>query len=220
MSDILRHFSDESAQIAFVNIAPLARMARQELPERPETADIATMLDTLGRTGAGLGFAVARDEGVLTIRFAAGKDVTENVSTLAWKSLAASVGQAREQSKRIVSRSNLKGIITGCMIYSNDHKGAWPATLGELLQAGHVAPSVFRSPFDESEEPITAANVDRVSSYLYRAGTKSAADEVVACEREMRNGGCNFAFADGHVSWIDGPQAEELLAMMRSAATN
>jgi len=41
---------------------------------------------------------------------------------------------------------------------------------------------------------------------------------VVICERELRDGGLFVVFADGHVEWVLGPEAERLLAQMQQDA--
>jgi prepilin-type processing-associated H-X9-DG protein len=114
--------------------------------------------------------------------------------------------------------SNMKAIITACLIHANDNKSQWPTSLGDLLADSSITPQTLRAPYDEEQSEITAANADNASSYLYRDGTGLNAEDVVLCERTLREGGANFAFADGHVEWVDGPRAQELFTQMRRTA--
>jgi hypothetical protein len=218
LNRLLPHLPAESAQFAFVNLAPIARMALEELPKEPEAAAVADLLERLSRAESGIGLAVVREEGGLTIRAAGGTQIAQDTGEAAWRSLAASLARARTLSKRLATMSNLRGIVMACKIYANDHKGAWPDHLGRLIESGDVTPAEFRSPFDPSTEEITVANAGRVGSYLYRDGSKLSPEVVVVCERTLREGGACFGYGDGHVEWIEGPRAEELLAVMRSAA--
>ncbi|HRX86223.1 MAG TPA: hypothetical protein P5572_14480 [Phycisphaerae bacterium] len=215
---VLRRLPDDNAALMFVNLAQLARVALGEVDHDPQVAALAPTLQKLVDSDAGMGIAITREENALTVQLAANDGVGPDVRRVAWKSLEASVERSRELSKRVVSASNIRGIITACMIYANDHKETWPATMGELLTSGEVTPQMFRAPYDESVEMITAENVNNTSSYLYRDGTGLPPEMVVVCERELREGGANFGFADGHTEWVDGPRARELLEQMRKTA--
>ena len=135
-----------------------------------------------------------------------------------WDSLTASIGASREQSKRLVSAANVKGIVISCLIHANEHKGAWPDAVSQLVRDGSCALGHFDSPFRDQTTMLTVDNVDRESYYLYRPGTGLDPREVVVCERELRGGGANFAYADGHVEWVEGERAVQLLAKMRQLA--
>jgi prepilin-type processing-associated H-X9-DG protein len=215
---IMPHFAAETARFAFVNIAPLARLAVEEVRNEPEAAEFLPILQQLAESSAGIGLAVTRGDASVNIRIAANEAVNRSVRDLAWKSVAVSTNRARMLARRTVSAANIRNIIYGCMIYANDHKNAWPDNFAVLWQAGAVAPQSFVAPHDMCLA-VSAENVDEVSSYLYRPGTKLQASEVVVCERQLQESGANFGFADGHVEWISGPRAEELLAdMQRTAA--
>ena len=129
-----------------------------------------------------------------------------------WQSFTASLGASREQAKRLVSAANVKGIVVSCLIHANEHKGAWPDAVSQLVQNGSCALDQFDSPFRDQTIMLTVDNVDRESYYLYRPGTGLDPREVVVCERELRGGGANFAYADGHVEWVEGERAVQLLA--------
>jgi len=139
------------------------------------------------------------------------------------QSIAASLVQGRDQSRRLVSGANIRGIIISCKIHANRHQGAWPETLGQLAADGSVSLQQFTSPYDGTG-PTSIEEVDRLSFYLYRCGLnektiKDPSILVVAGEREVHRGqGANFGFADGHVEWIAEPRAGELLAELRAAA--
>lgn len=218
LRDVMRLLPAESSRMAFVDVSALARLALSHAAGELGIADMVAGLKRLAEASAGAGLTISREDNVVNVRLAASDAVSAEIRQVAWKSLAASVVQSREMAKRAVSSANLRGIVQGCLIYAANHKNAWPASFAELLQEGDVLPAVFRAPYDESTVEITPANVDQVSSYLYRNGTGLPPTEVVACEKALQNGGANFAFADGHVEWITGARAEELIAQMARSA--
>jgi prepilin-type processing-associated H-X9-DG protein len=135
-----------------------------------------------------------------------------------WQSIGASLTRAREVAKRAVSAANLRGVVTSALVYANEHKGVWPASLADLLQQGAISIEMLRSPYDGTG-PRTIATADREAYVIYRKNIPAnvSPQEVVAGEREIRNGeGANFAYADGHVEFVREPDASRVLTVLKS----
>ncbi len=214
---LMRYLPHDSAGLVLIDAAEGARLALRAGEGDPELAEFEEAFKKLADSPAAIGVAFVRGEGALSVRLAATPAIDKDARALFWKSIDASMTRARMLSKRLVSMSNIQGILTACFLYANDHKEAWPQSFAELLELGLVGPPSFRSPLDDSQETITVENVDRLSSYLYRDGTGLPPTEVVICDRELHDGGAGFGFADGHVEWIEGARAKELLAGMQAA---
>lgn len=217
LRNIRRILPADNAQMVFVNLGRLFRLALDGEHDDPELEAVRPLLERIAGADAGLGMTLVRGDGALTLQFAASPELTADVREVAWRSLTASLSRSRELSMRVVSASNMRAIVQACIMHANQHKQQWPASLGELVASNLVAVEMLTSPNDPPREAITAENADRTASYLYRDGTGLPADAVVLCERELREGGANFAFVDGHAAWLDGEQASRLLAEMRQA---
>ena len=220
LADVRRHLPANAGRLTFLNVADFARLAAEEirnLPEPEAEQEALQLFETLSTTDAGLGMAVTRKDGLLTIELTANDALSSNSLSLVWRAIGESLARSRQQAKRMMTLANMRGIALGCLIHVDKHKGAWPAGLGDLIEADLITPAMCRSPFDPSREEITATNVDATSSYLYRPGAGLAPDDVILCERHLHYGGACFAFADGHAAWHEGPDAERLLAIMRAS---
>jgi prepilin-type processing-associated H-X9-DG protein len=127
-------------------------------------------------------------------------------------------------TNRLPCPSHLRQIGEGIMLYALDHGGAFPPSLAVLAGQGDLAAEVFVCP--SSDDPVaTGATRQEIASkiasgghcsYLYfGAGfaTSTWADAVVACDRLENHAGegVNVLFADGHVEWIAGDEAQRLL---------
>ncbi len=217
LREVARGLPADTAHLAYLNLAPLAQLAAEEAKGKGAPVAMLDVLNRMAQTEAGVGLSVARGEGTVNLRLAGSDAINAETIELSGKMVTLSLMRARAQSKRIVSMSNMRGIVAGCMLYANDHKNAWPPSLAVLIEQDLASPEMFRDPRDTSAVAITADNVDRVGSYLYRPGTDLGPTEVVLCERVLRDGGASFAYADGHVAWIEGAEAAELLARMPTA---
>ncbi len=124
--------------------------------------------------------------------------------------LLPSLARARELSKRLVSQSNMRGIVTSCTIYANDHDGQWPPNLQTLVDEGAFTADMLKSPKHQRGRDC----------YVYIAGQTEAGDyrNVVLYERrELNDGeGVNVAFLDGHVEFMRLPEFEAALAATKA----
>jgi len=220
---VLERLPLPAARLAYVNFARLAELAlaesqKQDAPIPPE---LLAPLRQAVENQVGVGFALRSQHGLLYARATASEPGGAAVCNALAHSVIASLAAAREQSKRVVSAANLRGVMQACHIYANDHQGNFPESLAELVEAGFMTTQMCVSPYDGSG-PHSLAEVDDLAYFLYRSNLniremKQPADLVVLAERELRNGGANFAFADGHVEWLEGPRAETLLAEFQAA---
>jgi prepilin-type processing-associated H-X9-DG protein len=129
------------------------------------------------------------------------------------------MSRARHAAVEIQSINNLRQIGLGAIQYSQDHKGLFPKTLGEVLPYVDHNPAVFVYPTsgkatpDGGDNAETAKWVDANSDYVYLAGgmkvtqIRDSAETVIAHERfGLSPQGVAALFADGHVKRL--PQAE------------
>lgn len=142
--------------------------------------------------------------------------------------LLPALNAAKERANRVKCAVNLKQIGTGCILYANDNKGRYPATLGDLVDAD-LNPDVFVCPAsgtaipppDIGRDPRRAKDwINANADYVYLGGVgpgkvniNHPADTVLAHEKfeNHEEEGINILFNDGHVEWMILPQAEELL---------
>lgn len=153
----------------------------------------------------------------------AADDATGEVMAAVAQLLTESIGRSRDQAKRMVSMSNMRGIGMAIMMYADSHKGAYPGSLEALVKAApdSVALEQFRSPYSQ-EGPSTLDELTAKSYLIYRPGlsSNSPAAEIILCERTLIPGqdGANFLFVDGHVEFIAQPEAGEIIRLMESGA--
>jgi prepilin-type processing-associated H-X9-DG protein len=128
--------------------------------------------------------------------------------------MAPSFLKSREQALRVRSASNLRQMLQMCMMYSNEHKGAWPADYKALQEASKKlgspnAAQIFTNP----------ARPETAPAYVYVKpddvqGMANAGEHLVMYEAHKEFGdGVNVGFADGHVEYISNQNRfNELLA--------
>jgi hypothetical protein len=135
------------------------------------------------------------------------------------------LSRARETANRVKSASQLRQIAVGCMLYANEHNGAFPPDLGTVLQTQEVGIDMFVSPLSGQEIPpeVRAMTRDQQaqwvnahSDYVYLGkGKKNTmrADEPFAYEKleigqQRSRSGTNMLYGDGHIEWIPLSEAQ------------
>ena len=116
---------------------------------------------------------------------------------------------------------NLAHIGQACLLYSIDHKNAFPPDFGTLIKTEDINVDAFVCPFDTVVIPAgmtkdqAAVWVDQNSSYIYSgAGLTQDCDPsiVVVYEKDSNHGtGMNLLFADGHVEFDNLAEAHEAI---------
>lgn len=108
--------------------------------------------------------------------------------------LLPSLSRAREQSKRVVSASNLRGIGVTCMMYAADNQEKFPPSLDVLIESGDLTEQSLHSPRDPTGG----------RSYVYIDGQSATGDarNVLAYEKPFDNEGTNVLFCDSHTEWM------------------
>ena len=122
--------------------------------------------------------------------------------------------RGRTAALRVQSASNIRQLLQGCLLYSNENKGKYPANLKELEKsmAGFIDdPKQLQAIFTNPRKP------DVKPAYVYIApakGNAAPADVVVIYESHKDFGdGVNVGFADGHVEFVeDKKRFDEMLA--------
>ena len=129
------------------------------------------------------------------------------VAALGVSVLLPSLSRARELAKRSVSIANTKAIATACLIYANDHDGAFPPDLQTLLDQGAIEDKTLRSPRDDRER----------ISYIYIPGLRvdSPLDTIVVYENPDMPEGSAVGFVDGHAKWMETAELKGQLARQK-----
>lgn len=115
--------------------------------------------------------------------------------------------RARLAAGRMKSRNHLKQLVTGCMLYKNDHQRKWPPTLDQL--GPYIAnKQIFKCPV--TNQPYTYVPPPEEP--------KQSAQHIVLFCRPLPDGRHLAAFADGHVQTMTAQSFEQTLE--RTIATN
>lgn len=211
-----RLLDEELSRLVFINVSQMARSALAEGPiaeNEPGVEDMRSLAES--STAAALGVK-AHDKAIvadLVLASSLGDKAADTLWSVAVRSLSESTAAARRQS----SMARMKGILTSCLIYTNDHKGQWPASLATLVEEGALRTEDLATPYGGDDEDATAI------IYLYRdpgpmRQIVNPAQAAVLAESRIHNGGAVFGFADGHVEWIESPRAEALLEHVRGGS--
>ena len=140
--------------------------------------------------------------------------------------LLPSLNRARETANRVHCASNLRQIGQGLLLYANDNRGRYPATLAGVLATQDIEAKAFTCP-STKDTPAPGATPQAQSqvlaqhcSYTYMPGLNNAApaDAVIAYEPMTNHDGdgANFLYGDGHVSW---ESKQTAAAMIKSLET-
>jgi prepilin-type processing-associated H-X9-DG protein len=129
--------------------------------------------------------------------------------------LLPSLNRARETANRVKAQNNLRQIGVAMLLYSNEHRGQYPASLGELAAATEeLTPEVFVSPSSNTAVPGQVLDrrklgewVNENSDFVYMGSGKTNAagpEEILAYEKPDIHGGdgFNILFGDGHVEFV------------------
>jgi prepilin-type processing-associated H-X9-DG protein len=145
--------------------------------------------------------------------------------------LLPSLNRARETANRVKCASNLRQIGQGCVMYANDHKGAYPPDLGAIIKnyeipldsfvcptrGTPVPPEIF-SATDDKKAAWVNENTDYV--YLGKGMNNTATPDTVVCyeKRDNHGGdGMNILFGDGHIEFLRMPDAKKMIEKTNAA---
>ncbi|HEY2586912.1 MAG TPA: H-X9-DG-CTERM domain-containing protein [Tepidisphaeraceae bacterium] len=143
--------------------------------------------------------------------------------------LLPSLNRAREQANRVKSASNLRQIGLGAMMYANENQGQFPADLATMVKKEDLGPSVFIDPRSGTAPP-PPGNVDAMaqwveehSDYVWLGKGKNAnkvtPETVLAHEKlEGNTEGINVLFGDGHVEFMNIPEAQRAIERAKPGA--
>jgi hypothetical protein len=160
-------------------------------------------------------------------RFAAGRPnvaaPAKSESPLA--TLASTHARARTVANHVKSARNLRQIGMGIVMYSNDHRGQIPQTLGQLWEEHYIEKTAtFFRPDTQQSVPIELKNdrpamakwIDAQSDYVYlplAEETESSNPKAIAAYERFDPGsdGVNAMCADGSVYWLTIAELEQRL---------
>ena len=147
---------------------------------------------------------------------------TEANLLIAQQALAVSIllpalNQSKERANRVKCANNMRQMGQGVLFYSNDHRGKYPPTLGELVTEADISWQVFLCPSGNTQPPPpdvqrdpkkAAAWVVQNADYVYLGATMNPnmpADTILMYEKPDHHGGQgqNVLFNDGHCEWMN-----------------
>jgi len=142
--------------------------------------------------------------------------------------LLPSLNRARETANRVKCANNLKQIGLALMLYTNEHRGAYPLDLGTLVATETLTPAVFCCPSTTTQAPPNLPADQAVkwvndnSDYIYLGASLKRMpppDMVIAYEKDSDHGGdgINMLFADGHVEFDTLPAAQQEIEKTKKA---
>ena len=136
---------------------------------------------------------------------------------------------AIQASNRVKCASNLRQIGQAILLYSNDNNGSYPPTLDVLLTTEDITPEVFNCPSTkDTPAPGTTAqqqapNLSKPGhlSYVYVGAAmdnKTVNQNAVVAYEPLtnHNDGANFLWGDGHVSFVNKTQAQNILDQLKA----
>jgi prepilin-type processing-associated H-X9-DG protein len=138
--------------------------------------------------------------------------------------LLPALGAARRTATQMEAATNLRQIGVGFHVYAQDHDGAFPKNMAELVTAGYVPPNVVVSPesgtvvppdFEGwSAEQKTRWVSENVSFVVVPGLDKDTGFEKVAAfqkPEETMGGPVAVLFLDGHVESVPPDRARQLI---------
>jgi hypothetical protein len=160
-------------------------------------------------------------------RFAAGrpKVAAPGNSESPWSALASTLARSRRLANHAQSARNLRQIGMGIVMYSNDHRGQIPQTLGQLWEEHYIEKiETFFRPDNRPSIPVELKNnrpalakwIDAQSDYVYlplaEENESSNPKAIAAYERfTPERDGVNAMCADGSVYWLTISDLEQRL---------
>jgi len=147
--------------------------------------------------------------------------------------LLPSLNHPRPANDRVKCASNLRQIGQAILLYTHDHAGQYPDSLGILLLNEDMIPPVFICPCSNdsaSAQPTTREqaaeiNAGKHCSYIYLGRgmtTNLVAPHCVIGYEPLANhsgDGMNVLFGDGHVEFIDKIHAASILTQVAAGKT-
>jgi prepilin-type processing-associated H-X9-DG protein len=143
--------------------------------------------------------------------------------------LLPALSKARETANRVKCMTNLRQIGTAMMLYANENNGAYPDTIGGLMDqpittAVLVCPSSTDTPALPGATPkATGANVEAGGhlSYVYlgKGLTNRAQADLVLVYEPManhHNSGMSVLYGDGHVEFLNAQNAGAVMAELNA----
>ena len=139
--------------------------------------------------------------------------------------LLPALGRAHEIANRSVCAANMSGLYKAMYTYSVTNDDQFPPNLGVLVVDGSISQKVLHCPSEGEMQPMPMESMDKIGArwfadrcdYIYvhpPEGADVPADDIVIYEPFTHHDGegTNICFGDGHVRFINAPEARRLLA--------
>ena len=142
--------------------------------------------------------------------------------------LLPSLNRARETANRVKCASNMRQIGQALMLYANQNHGVYPPKLEDLITAQLLDGQSFVCPSSDDTVAPGSGNAQATNlsagghlSYVYigqKLSPSAPADQVLVYElpSNHNNDGGNFLFADGHVEFFTGSDAQKMIAKLEA----
>lgn len=184
----------------------------------------------------GIGLRKTRDPAVTGRGMAIAGMVLGIINLLGWGAyfglilaiMVPSMGRARQTANQVACASQLKSLGSAILLYSNEYRGVYPASLDQLYLSQDIPPEVFVCPSSNDTE-ATGANPQAIAKDLTAGGHLSyvylgkgmnnsvSANTIIAYEPLSNHGtGSNFLFGDGLVRFILSAQAAPMIRQVEA----
>ncbi|MBN1513371.1 MAG: hypothetical protein JXB13_15245, partial [Phycisphaerae bacterium] len=216
VASLLGKLPAQSARLACVDLAGLCRTfspRKEDFGE--EHALVSAFFDHLGATQLKAVYTQSANNEIMSMDLLLGNAGGPAPYATLLQEIRISAEAVRVVQMRQDSIAFMRWILSCCRMHRADHDDEWPERLQDIANECRLPASAFVSPYLETPAASPSEDIERDGYYLYRPPPTTSGSEVVLCEREFRDGGAYFGFADGHVRWIEGEEATRLMAIMK-----
>lgn len=211
--------AEKTSKLVYVNLVEAVEAGAEDMS--PVEARLAETL----KAQQAVAIALVGGERIMALELAfAGGDEEDGASLAgtAAGTVLDFIAEQRRVAMKQVSMMRVQQAVMACHMFASANEGRLPhdltaLTAGNFVFSGDPA-EAFGNPYAGlwDEDPYEGKVF-----YLYRnlgelRAIANPAGTVVVSEPLVHDGGAVFGYADGHVEWIRSPEAEELLAVMKS----
>jgi prepilin-type processing-associated H-X9-DG protein len=156
--------------------------------------------------------------------------IVVGIASLSLVILTTSLSRRRYSPNRVKCHKQLQAIGQAMLLYANEHNGAYPATVDDLIITQDITPSIFVCPASDDVPAsngatlaATAANVavpGHLSYVILSKGfTDRATPDIVLVYEPLtnhQNTGMHVLFGDSHVEFVQVRKARRIIAELNA----